>query len=519
MAKAVSRAQLEGLSEALDFEESHAQRVSALCEQLFAETRHVHGLTKTSRPLLQVVATLHTHNGANGEHAPAAARRRPALADAFPRLTGSQYRVIQEALEAVSASNGAVRGGATDFGPPVCQPGDRQGAPLALRIAALVRLADGLDASRIQGTYLVGVVDDGEGIDLLVAGPSAEADAPAALERAGLWNALMPRRIRAVRVHDGPPPWPGLILPDHSVAETCRRVLLQQIETFMGRTYGLCYDEDIEYVHELRVALRRSRSALRVFDEALNGARDAFQAEVRWFAGELGAVRDLDVFLGFLARHRDGTPRAHRPFLRRLLHAMRARRRRHYRKLLDAFAAERYQHFIERFYPMLRAPVGGAGSLFPPGEACEEPIAEAAPRLVWRQLKKVLRYDRRLDRLTPENQHELRIECKRLRYTTEFLADIYPGRLIGVTEPATALQDELGDVHDADVYRDRVLTYCERRRGGADAAERDAVEALLGCLREQRARHLRRASRAWRAFTRTSHVERLKEVIGCPRNG
>jgi len=119
---------------------------------------------------------------------------------------------------------------------------------------------------------------------------------------------------------------------------------------------------------------------------------------------------------------------------------------------------------------MLRAPVGGEGSLFPPGEACEEPIAEAAPRLVWRQLKKALRYDRRLDRLTPENQHELRIECKRLRYTAEFLADIYPGRLIGVIVPATALQDELGDVHDADVYRDRVLAYCERRRGGADAA-------------------------------------------------
>jgi len=168
---------------------------------------------------------------------------------------------------------------------------------------------------------------------------------------------------------------------------------------------------------------------------------------------------------------------------------------------------------------MLRAPVGGEGSLFPSGEACEEPIAEAAPRLVWRQLKKVLRYDRRLDRLTPETQHELRIECKRLRYTAEFLADIYPGRLIGVTEPATALQDELGDVHDADVYRDRVLAYCERRRGAADAAERDAVRTLLGRLREQRARHLRRASKAWRAFTRASHVQRLKEVVRCPRNG
>ena len=518
MARAVSQAQLDQLCEALAFDRAHADCVAQFCEQLFAQTRHLHGLTKTSRPLLQVAATLHSHDGTNGIHPAPLSRPVAALRRAFPRLTAVQRGVLMQALGVIASADGAPAGTDPSFRTLCCELGDEEGRQVARRIAAVVRIADGLDASRTQDTRLIGLTDDGNGLDLLVAGgPGAAQNAAAALEKASLWNQLMPRPIRSVRVHEGRAPWPGLIHPSHSLAEVGRRILLQQLEQFMSRSYGLCFDEDIEYVHELRVALRRSRSALRVFRDALDGARADFEAELKWFAGELGTVRDLDVFLGFLTQYRKGTPREHRPFLRHIIGAARSRRRSHYRKLVEIFASERYKRFIERFHPMLQAPVGTEDSLFPGLAAGEQPVWRQAPRLLSSQLNKVLRHDRRVTRLTPEDQHKLRIECKRMRYAGGFFADIYPGRLSGAIAPTTALQDDLGEVHDADVYRDRILEYCGRRTSAADAVERDALGALLGSLRQHRARYLKRAAVAWKAFTRRTAVGRLEEVLKSPR--
>ncbi|MBL7223874.1 MAG: CHAD domain-containing protein [Candidatus Brocadiae bacterium] len=517
MAKVVTQAQLDALCAALDFDRGHADRVSALGEELFARTRHLHGLTKTARPLIRLVATLHSHDGAAGPHAPPLARPDGTLRRAFPRLSPTERGVAMRALERVAGGDGASEATAR-FHAPHFEPGGDEGRQLAQRVAAIVRIAEALDQSRTQDTDIVAVVDDGEGVDLLVAGGPAAGNAVAAMAGAELWNQLMPRPIRSVRVHEGRAPRAGLIEPACSVAEAARRILLQQLEQFMARAYGLCYGHDIEYVHELRVALRRARSAMRVFHEALNGEREALQAEMRWFASELGAVRDLDVFLGFLTGYRADAPRGHKPFLRRLVASIRGRRRRHYRTLLDVFQAERYQQFIDRVHPMLQAPVGAKGSLFAGTEAGDVAACEQAPRLLRDQLKKVARYDRRLHLLTPEAQHRLRIECKRLRYAAEFLADIYPGRLIGVIEPTTRLQDDLGEVHDADVYRERIVEYCwHRAKTGIGAGDRDALHALLGHLRRQRECHLKRAASTWKAFTRRDAVERLVEVIKSPR--
>ena len=517
MAKVVTQAQLDALCAALDFDRGHADRVSALGEELFAQTRHLHGLTKTARPLIRLVATLHSHDGVNGPHAPPLKRPDGTLQRAFPRLTATERGVAMRSLELVASADGAA-GAIARFHAPRFEAGGDEGRQLAQRIAAIVRVAEALDQSRTQDTDIVAVVDDGEGVDLLVGGGPAADNAAAAMAGAELWNQIMPRPIRSVRIHEGKAPRAGLIEPRCRVTEAARRILLQQLEQFMSRAYGLCYGHDIEYVHELRVALRRARSALRVFRDALNGEREALQAEMRWFASELGTVRDLDVFLGFLKGYRANAPRGHKPFLRRLVASIHGDRRRHYRKLLGVFQAERYQQFIDRFHPMLQAPVGAEGSLFAGIPAGDVAVCKQAPRLLRDQLKKVGRYDRRLHLLTPEAQHRLRIECKRLRYAAEFLADIYPGRLIGVIEPATRLQDDLGEVHDADVYRERIVEYCwHRAKAGTDSNGRDALHALLGHLRSQRERYLKRAAAVWKAFTRREAVERLVEVIKSPR--
>jgi CHAD domain-containing protein len=515
------------LRASLGIDASQGVRVADTANRVFADTRHVHGLTKTSRPLLKAVALL--HSSGNGVESAELERTESALREAVPQLTRGQSRVVRQALEFLRSGAGApaVEGASSASGTgqqplaadKACyENGKVVPRQIAVRLAAIVGLADALGRREAQAAEFVAAVDGGDALDLLLAGsPTASARAAVA-EGAELWNLVMPKPIRSIQAHEAAPLRMGLLEPGLTVAEAARRVLLQQLEQFRARTYGLTYGEDIEYVHELRVALRRSRAALRVFREALNGARGDFQAELKWLAAELGEVRDLDVFLGFLDRYKAQAAKAHLPFLRALIASARRKRRRHYAALVEVFGSDRYRAFVDRFHPMLRAPVGSEDSFFLGDGRGQELIARRAPALLRRRLTKVLRYDRRLDRLKAEAQHELRIECKKLRYAAEFLADIYPGRLSAVTGPMSELQDVLGDVHDADAYRQRILDYCRRRRGppGAQPVE-EAATALVDRLGQLRQKALRQAAAAWRAFTRKTARSRVREMILSPR--
>ncbi|MFW6162707.1 MAG: hypothetical protein ACODAJ_08035, partial [Planctomycetota bacterium] len=218
MSNVVSRSQVRDLREALDFDQAHATHVAVACERLFDEARHLHGLTKTSRPLLRVGATLHARNGHDAAHAPPLERPDKQLHEAFPDLTRTQRGIVQHSLSLIASGNGAPQGTVPRFHAFPAPLGDEI-SQVGYRVAALVHIGDGLDAAGTQDTHLVGLDDDGEALRLLVAGPSAAGNAQAALERAALWNALMPRPVRAVTLHRGRPPRPGLILPSHSVAE------------------------------------------------------------------------------------------------------------------------------------------------------------------------------------------------------------------------------------------------------------------------------------------------------------
>jgi CHAD domain-containing protein len=473
---------------------------------LFKGAEHIHGLTRTSLRLVKYAAGVNALHHEISDHA----TRLRHVAHALGRLAGctsAELRIIRDAAAIPFgeknwlgwfANGAAARRGAGE---------------ISLRIAAILHIVaafshapDGVEISR--------PVDDGRGVRIVVEGGPVDGRlSRLILDGAALWNAVFFRPITGVmtaRECVGNVP---LVGPDDGMAEALARILRRQVEQFVSRAYGLECREDIEYVHEMRVALRRARSALRACRKAAGPRAAEFADECRHFAAALGTVRDIDVFLGFLRKWREEHRGGSGGFIERLIVAQRKRRSSAYRRLLAVFDDERYEAFCERYHAMVEA---GGALVDRESKAGRAPARKAAPKLLKKRLRGLFSCGRRLDALSPRELHRARIQCKRLRYAAEFFGDVYGGGLGKLTKTASRLQDLLGEYHDADVYSETISRYHDRSRSSA-SGEKDGPEALLADLRKRRAKDLKAASRLWRDFVGRSGGKKAMKAIASPR--
>jgi CHAD domain-containing protein len=80
------------------------------------------------------------------------------------------------------------------------------------------------------------------------------------------------------------------------------------------------------------------------------------------------------------------------------------------------------------------------------------PIGTVAPSLIGLRYKKVKKAAQRFDEFTPQQRHEFRIAVKKLRYTIEFLKDLFDsGEVAGFLQRLKPLQDDTGYVNDVRV--------------------------------------------------------------------
>jgi len=492
MANGPDAIRLSGLCGALGIDRLRAAFAAAVSRHIFQSASHLHGMTKTAAPLMDLAAALFATPGKGSSRRTAAGN---ALRDAAPDLTDADRRAVLDVLRLAGSRR-------------------KRGAPLhelAPRLAAIASVAHGLDRCGKQDTRLLGVRDGGRSVELLLSdGRHALENAAGALEAARLWNERMPRPIRAVRICDEAEPVAELLQPTETVGRAIERICQRQIEQFSSRVYGVQHPEDIEYVHEMRVALRRLRAALRLFKGMLGGAATRLKVSAKRLAGVLGPVRDLDVFLAFLRDYAAGVPDAQRPFVDRLVASAEEERRRCYDRLAAYFASDAYQKFEDRYCP-------DAGAIVQPaGKGARRPVCDAAPRLLSKRLAQATGQPRSLAALPPAGLHALRIRCKRLRYAAEFFADLYPGALAEIVGPAKRLQDALGAVHDVDVYVERIRRDARAARPGG-ASDANAANALVGHLVNTRAASLAEAAKVWGQFAAAAAVKKTTRLIESPR--
>lgn len=277
--------------------------------------------------------------------------------------------------------------------------------------------------------------------------------------------------------------------------EAGRRVLRFHLARMIGCERGTREGQDIEALHDMRVATRRLRVACRVFKKTFGKKVLApFCDQLRQIGTDLGDVRDFDVFIEFVeACRRD--QRAHRPAgFDGILAHLRQERDVSRARLIRQLNSTRYAAFKRRFNVWLDGSGDGAAER---PKAGRRTIRRAAPALLDRRLSKVMAYRKRLDdHPSPEVLHTLRIACKRLRYTAEFFRDCYDERLDSLIARMVELQDLLGRFHDADV-RVHVLTDYLDRLDRPSSRARQETTAIQGMCEAERRVQRETLERFW----------------------
>lgn len=289
------------------------------------------------------------------------------------------------------------------------------------------------------------------------------------------------------------------LAPDMSVDDAFAAILQSALAQLFANEPAAADGRDPEGVHQMRVALRRLRSALALLRRlAPSPAIESFRADAQWLASSLGEARNWDVFLTeTVAETVEGCGTIDG------FDALRAVAERHraagYAAARRALADRRAWRLALALGAWIEAR-GWRGDVTSGDLAVlAGPVVTVAERALARQHRKVLRRGRHFKQLTPEARHELRLAVKRLRYTVDFFLSVFGDRR-PVRRYAHALatfQAELGCYNDMATTRQLIGQFA------VDAMPGDARQAL-GAVAGWQARAVVGAEAdlraAWRAF-------------------
>lgn len=295
----------------------------------------------------------------------------------------------------------------------------------------------------------------------------------------------------------------------------------RQVRRLQGQLQGIRAAEDIEYVHQARVALRRLRTALGVFQVEVGQERArAWRKAIRRTARKLGEARDKDVQIAYARQMLLNTRDPQQvPGIARVLVAWEKKREslqpRVLRSLDDLLASGVLREILDT---CKRLSQGRPASW------------EAGPAVFEHARQKILSRWEELwalrtclaDAEDYAQHHRMRIAAKRLRYTMEIYRGPYGGRLDAALDVMKQIQSYLGDVHDCDVWiadLDRLARKESRRiaKRFGHAGPMSVLEPGIRFLREERAAWRRQEFAAlgcyWRGLTEQGFWEEFIEAV------
>lgn len=278
--------------------------------------------------------------------------------------------------------------------------------------------------------------------------------------------------------------------PKATAREAAVAILVECVRQIERNAVGFPAGRDPEWVHQLRIGLRRLRSCLSIFGDLFASGRvEDLTCETRWALDTLSEARDLDVFatstlpralpdLALARAGRAGVDWDPDALARRLA----ARRRVARRRVDAAVASPRFAALVLGALALARVPVDDEAR-----EAAGHESARAfCAREIERRARRLARAGTRLALAGDEERHAVRLAAKKLRYATEFTAPLFPGRRSrGFRTALARLQETLGEFNDL-VVASRIIAALAGPGSSATATiegwARDRAGALAGSI-------------------------------------
>ncbi len=240
---------------------------------------------------------------------------------------------------------------------------------------------------------------------------------------------------------------PVALSPDLTAQVAARRM----VSTFLGvarqNEQGIIDDLDTEFLHDYRVSLRRVRSLISLFKGVWDDATEQ-QLKQRFSAimRITNRLRDLDVYLLDQASYYTLLPVSMHPGIDDIFASFARERAQQSRELAAHLRSEAYKREITALEQLFE----GDNDSMAVGERAEDNVLEYGCRLITKRYRKVCRIASKIDEDTPDEEvHELRLQCKKLRYLLDFFSPLLDRKQVRVLiKSLKSLQDNLGRFND-----------------------------------------------------------------------
>lgn len=252
-----------------------------------------------------------------------------------------------------------------------------------------------------------------------------------------------------------------ILSPELPARLAVKKILAHLWQIIKRNEAGIKADSDSEFLHDFRVAIRRTRSALSQLKGVFPGEiTSRFKQNFATLGKSTNQMRDLDIYLLKKKQYRAMLPEQLRSGLEPLFQSMAAERKGEFNKLVKALDDTPYQETISSWGIFLnQAEESGREG----AKNSHKPVLALAQKFIFKKHKQVINFGGEIDDAAPDVElHRLRIECKKLRYLLEFFASLFPEKEMAILiKQLKKLQDNLGDFNDLSVQQEKLKAYSE----------------------------------------------------------
>lgn len=322
------------------------------------------------------------------------------------------------------------------------------------------------------------------------------------------------------------------VKPTDSMAQLACRIFSYQFSCMLSHEEGTIKGEDIEELHDMRVAVRRMRAAAKIFEAYLDSEQlEPHLKGLRRTLGSLGDVRDLDVFREKAEKYLKTLPPEHEHDLDPLFAVLTEEREKARKNMIDYLDSEKYRAFKRDFSDALASPETLILSVTnKKHDALPHRVREVLPLILYARLADIRAYSEWMEGLylPVERLHRLRIAAKGMRYTLEFFESVLGEDAKNLIKELKTFQDQLGDLHDTVVALDLLGSYLRTGEWGSVESEKasgkkkffegvegsaEGIEAYLAYREEELQTLLNAFPDAWGKICNGNFRERIENAV------
>ena len=248
--------------------------------------------------------------------------------------------------------------------------------------------------------------------------------------------------------------------PDMRADIAAKYIYSHLLKAVKDNEQGVMADTDSEFLHDYRVAVRRTRAGLGQLKNLLPEAIGASYAGFFSWLGQItGPTRDLDVYLLNFAGYKNSLPESLRDDLNPLYDFLLDKQQKAHKELAGKLRTAKYRTTLSEWEQYLKA----QAPIKPVEPNAKLTIKQLADRRLWKNYKRVLQEGEAIDEQSPpEALHDLRKSCKKLRYLLEFFQSLYHEQQIKhFIKNLKGLQEVLGNFQDYAVQEQALKQFSE----------------------------------------------------------